>query len=69
MKLLIAVESKFEKKIGKSDLSPICGFLQKFLALFDTFTTRYSHPYIKFKSFDQFQCMKHFFSKKFLKIN
>ena len=37
------------------------------MALFDTFTTRYSHPDMKFKFSDQFQCMKHFFSKMFWK--
>jgi hypothetical protein len=27
----------------KQAISVICGFFQEFLALFDTFTTRYSH--------------------------
>ena len=53
----------------KTDISPICGFFQNFLALFDTFTTRYSNSGIKFKFSDQFQYIKHFISKKFLKMN
>ena len=55
----------FFEKQGKS---LICGFFQHFLALFDTFTTRYSHTDIKFKFSDQFQYLKHIISIKFLKI-
>ena len=32
-------------------------FFQQFLALFDTFTTRYSHSYLKFELSDQLQYM------------
>ena len=54
------------KKISeKPGITPNCDFFQHFLALFDTFTTRYSHPDIKFKFSDQFQYIKHFISKKF----
>ena len=53
----------------KQGISVIFGFFQDFLALFDTFTTRYSHSDINFEFFDQFQYIKHFISKKFLKMN
>ena len=53
----------------KRILNQICGFFQHFLALFDTFTTRYSHSDIKLKFSDQFQYIKHFISKMFLKMN
>ena len=33
----------------KPDITPNCGFFQNFLALFDTFTTRYNHSGIKFE--------------------
>jgi hypothetical protein len=55
----------FEKRV----LNQIFGFFQHFLALFDTFTTRYSHLDLKFEFSDQFQYIKHFISKKFLKMN
>ena len=58
------------KKISeKSGITPNCGFFQHFLALFDTFTTRYSHSDINFEFSDQFQYIKHFISKKFFKMN
>jgi hypothetical protein len=47
--------SQGKKKSEKPGLSQNCGFFQLFLALFDTFTTRYSHSDIKFKFSDQFQ--------------
>ena len=34
---------------GKPILSPICGFFEHFLALFDTFTARYIDSDIKFE--------------------
>ena len=47
------------KKISeKPGITPNCGFFQLFLALLDTFTTRYSD--IKFDVSDQFQYKKHF---------
>ena len=53
------------KKISeKPDITQNCGFFQLFLALLDTFATRYSHSDIKFEFSDQFQCMKHFIAKK-----
>ena len=58
------------KKISeKPDITQNCGFFQLFLALFDTFITRYSHSDIKFEFSDQFQYIKHIIEKKFLKIN
>ena len=58
---ILVFEISQAKKISeKSVLSPICGFFKKFLALFDTFTTRYIHPDMKFEFFDQFQYIKHF---------
>ena len=47
---------KFEKQ-GKS---LICGFFQHFLALFDTFTTRYDHSDIKFEFSGYLYPYKHF---------
>ena len=41
--------SQDKKNSGKRAISLICGFFQNFLALFDTFTTRYNHSDIKFK--------------------
>jgi hypothetical protein len=41
---------------------------QLFLALFDIFTTRYSHSDIKFEFSDQFQYIEHIISKRFLKM-
>ena len=38
----------------KQAVNVICGFFQKFLALFDTFSTRYSHSGIKFEFSDSF---------------
>ena len=61
--------SQGKKFSEKPDISPNCGFFQNFLALFDTFTTRYSNSGIKFKFSDQFQYIKHYILKKFLKIN
>ena len=55
----------FEKRF----LNQICGFFQHFLALFDPITTRYNDPAIKFEFCDQCQYIKHFISKKFLKID
>ena len=54
----------FRKRV----ISQICGFFQLFLAFFDPTTTRYNDPGIKFEFFDQFQYIKHFISKKFLKM-
>ena len=62
----ISQGKKFSEKPG---VTPNCVFFQHFLALFDTFTTRYSHTDIKFEFSDQFQCIKHNIEKKFLKIN
>ena len=42
----------------KQAISVICGFFQEFLALFDTFTTRYSHYGIKFEFSDSFWSIK-----------
>ena len=42
----------------KQAISVICGFFQKFLALFDTFNTRYSHADMKFEFSDSFWSMK-----------
>ena len=44
----------------KPDVSPICGFFQHFLALFDTFTTRYDHSDTKFEFSGYFYTYKHF---------
>ena len=41
----------FKKRVSNQ----ICGCFQHFLALFDSFTTRYSQSDMKFKSSDQFQ--------------
>ena len=43
-------------------------FFQKFLAHFDTFTTRYNHSDIKFEFSGYFYPYKHFIWKFFLKI-
>ena len=48
----------FLEKPGKS---PICGFFQKFLDPFDTFTTRYNHSDIKFEFSGYFYPYEHFF--------
>ena len=42
----------------KQGISVIFGFFQDFLALFDTFTTRYRHLGIKFEIFDSFWSIK-----------
>ena len=42
----------------KQAISLICGFFQKFLALFDTSATRYDHLCIKFKFSDPFWSVK-----------
>ena len=55
----------FKKRV----LNQICGFFQHFLALFDTFTTRYSHSDMKLKFSDQFQSIKYFILNFFLKMN
>ena len=44
----------------KQGISVIFGFFQECLALFDTFTTRYSHWGIKFEFFDSFWSIKPF---------
>ena len=36
-----------------------CGFFHHFLAIFDTFSARYSHSGIKFEFFEQFLSKKH----------
>ena len=61
--------SQAKKKFEKQEKSLICGFFQHFLALFDTFTSRYTHLDIKFEFSDQFQYINHFFQKKILKMN
>ena len=45
---------------GKSVINQICGFFCHFLALFDTFSARYSHAGIKFEFAEQFQSIKDF---------
>ena len=55
--------------IKNPDISPICGFFQHFLALFDTFTTRHIHSYIKFEFSGYFHPYKHFLKKTFWKMN
>ena len=45
---------------GKRVISPICGFFWHFLALFDTFITRYNDSDIKFKFSGYFYPYKHF---------
>ena len=58
------------KKISeKPDINQNCDFFQNFLAFFDTYFTKYSHLDIKFEFSDQFPCIKHFISKKFLKMD
>ena len=47
----------------KPDISPISGFFHKFLALFDTFTTRYDHSHIKFEFSGYFYLYIHFIKK------
>ena len=47
-----------KKKIEKQAISVICGFFQKCLSLFDTFTTRYSHSGMKFEFSDSFWSIK-----------
>ena len=42
----------------KQAISVICGFFQKFLALFDAFTTRYGHSGMKFEFSDSFWSVK-----------
>ena len=44
----------------KPGISPSCGFFQQFLALFDTYTTRYDHSGIQFEFSDYFYPYKHF---------
>ena len=53
----------------KTGISPICGFFQNFLALFDTFTTRYNHSDIKFEFSGYFYPYQRFIQKSFLKMN
>ena len=38
--------------LEKAGISPNCGFFWTFLALFDTFTSRDIHSYIKLELFD-----------------
>ena len=52
--------SQDKKKFGKRVINQICGFFCHFLALFDTFSARYSHAGIKFEFSEQFQSIKHF---------
>ena len=52
---------------GKPILSPICGFFEHFLALFDTFTTRYIDSDIKFE-FSDFGLLKHLIEASILKF-
>ena len=56
MYLMSQNKNVFEKQ-GKS---LIVAFFSIFLALFDTFTTRYSPSDIKFEFSDQFKYIKHF---------
>jgi hypothetical protein len=42
----------------KQAIIVICGIFQEFLALFDTFTTRYSHSGMKFEFSDSFWSIK-----------
>ena len=58
--------SQAKNFIKNPDISPICGFFQHFLALFDTFTSRYNHSYIKFEFSGYFYPYKHFLKKNFL---
>ena len=53
----------FEKIVS----SPNFGFFQNFLALFDTFTTRYNHSDIKFEFSGYFYPYEHFIKKYYLK--
>ena len=43
-----------KKKFGKRVINQICGFSCHFLALFDTFSAKYSHAGIKFEFSVQF---------------
>jgi hypothetical protein len=52
--------SQDKKKFGKRIINQICGFFCHFLALFDTFSARYSYAGIKFEFSEQFQSIKHF---------
>jgi hypothetical protein len=45
---------------GKRVISPICGFFGHFLALFDTFTSRYNDVDIKFQLSGYSYSYKHF---------
>jgi hypothetical protein len=54
--LYLILQDKFF--FEKQAISVICGFFQEFLALFDTFTTRYSHSGMKFEFSDSFWSIK-----------
>ena len=60
---IIAVDifqtSQGKIKFGKRVINQICGFFHHFLALFDTFSARYSHSGIKFEFSEQFPSKKH----------
>ena len=62
-------KNRMKKNFGKSVISPICGFFRHFLALFDTFTSRYNDFDIKFKFAGYFYPYKHFILKSVLKMN
>ena len=53
----ISQDNFFLEKLGKS---PILGFFQNFLALFDTFATRCDRSDIKFEFSGYFYSYKHF---------
>ena len=61
---ILAIElfqiSKDKKNFGKLVISQICGFFWHFLALFDTFTSRYNDFDIKIKFSDYFYSYEHF---------
>ena len=53
--------------LEKPGISPSFGFFQHFLALFDTFATRYDRSDIKFEFSGYFYPYEHFIKKYFLK--
>ena len=71
--LIIAIDmyqiSQAQIFFKKPDISPISGFFHQFLALFDTFTTRYDHSHIKFEFSVYLYLYKHFIKKSFFKMN
>ena len=62
---LISQDNSFFEKQG---ISVIVGFFQEFLALFDTFTIRYSHLGIKFEILIHFGLSNHLNQISILKI-